>query len=270
MNAFLQILFTLACIATILSCEARGISQKQIQKVQHKLLDTRIIGGDEVAEGVLPYQVSIQNTFGEHVCGGAIVAPEWILTAGHCGEWPIQYLKVVTGTVNWTAPDAEYKVADMKIHCLHNKPMYHNDIALIRLDRPIVYNKRTQPIQLASVNTLKKGDKLTMSGWGSIKVWGRTPNILRKVQVPYMEHDECFKNVKNSAWLGDGHICTDSSQGQGSCHGDSGGPLVDENNVLVGVVNWGEPCAVGRPDVFASVAYYRDWIRDILEGGNAC
>lgn len=264
MNAFFKILFTLSCVA-ILSCDGRGI-----ENLKSKLIDTRIIGGAEVPEGDLPYQVSIQTTFGEHVCGGAIVAPQWILTAAHCLEWPIQYLKVATGTVNWTKPEAEYQVTDAKVHCLHDNPMYHNDIAMIRLDRPIDYNKHTQPIQLAYSNTLKKGDKLTLSGWGSTKVWGRYPNILSKVQLSYMEHDECLQQVKNTAWLGAGHICTDSSSGQGSCHGDSGGPLVDKNNVLVGIVNWGEPCAVGRPDVYASVAYYHDWIRGILEGGSVC
>ncbi|KAI8117355.1 hypothetical protein FF38_04543 [Lucilia cuprina] len=267
MKTFITIL--LSC-AAILSCEGRGISEEQLQKLQRQLIETRVIGGSEATEGLLPYQVSIQNTFGEHVCGGAIIAPEWILTAAHCSEWPKQYLKVVTGTVNWTKGDAEYLVEDMKVHCLYNKPMYHNDIALVRLNKPIVYNKLTQPIKLATSNTLKEGDKLTLSGWGSIKVWGRTPDILHTVQLNYMEHDKCFKNVKKSDWLGEGHICTDTSSGKGSCHGDSGGPLVDENNVLVGVVNWGEPCAVGRPDVFASVAYYHDWIRGILAGGDAC
>ncbi|XP_065366484.1 chymotrypsin-2-like [Calliphora vicina] len=269
MQKFLQIILSLTC-AALLGCEGRVISQEQLQKVQQLLTETRIIGGSEATEGLLPYQVSIQNTFGEHVCGGAIIAPEWILTAGHCSEWPKQYLKVVTGTVNWTKPDAEYLVEDMKVHCLHDKPMYHNDIALIRLNKPIVYNERTQPIKMAHSNTLKEGDKLTLSGWGSIKVWGRSPDMLHTVDLSYMEHDKCSKKVKNSAWLGEGHICTDTSEGKGACHNDSGGPLVDENNMLVGVVNWGEPCAVGRPDVYASVPYYHDWIRGVMAGGSTC
>lgn len=269
MKIQIQILLSLTLL-TIWKCEARGIPQEPLQKIQKQMTETRIIGGTEAAEGSLPYQVSIQNTFGEHVCGGAIIAPQWILTAAHCSEWPKQYLKVVTGTVSWKNADAEYLVEDMKVHCLHDKPMYHNDIALIRLNKPIVYNNRTQPIKLATSNTLKEGDKLTLSGWGSVKVWGRTPDLLHTVQLTYMEHDKCLAEVKNSAWLGDGHICTDTSSGKGSCHGDSGGPLVDENNVLVGVVNWGEPCAVGRPDVFASVAYYHDWIRGVMAGESTC
>lgn len=261
-------------LAVVIFCsaaQARGISRDEVKNERKNLIDSRVIGGLEVSEGSLPYQVSIQNTFGEHVCGGSIISPEWVLTAAHCLEWPKQYLKVVTGTVNWTKPDAEYTVTDLKVHCLYNKPMYHNDIGLIRLAKPIVYNERTQPVELVSSNTLNEGDKLLLSGWGSVKVWGRTPDILQKVELTYMSHDKCAAGVRNTAWLGEGHICTDTTKGAGSCNGDSGGPLYDAvNKVLVGIVNWGEPCAVGYPDAFASVAYYHDWIRSNVAGKGAC
>lgn len=44
--------------------------------------------------------------------------------------------------------------------------------------------------------------------------------------------------------------------------GDSGGPLV-ANGELIGIVSWGKPCAVGKPDVFTRVYYYREWIKRI-------
>lgn len=234
------------------------------------LKDARVIGGSDAGKGFAPYQVSIQNIFGEHVCGGSIIDNYWILTAGHCMEWPIEYLIVATGAVNWEKPDAIYDIEAEKIHCLYNKPMYHNDIALLRLSKPIVYNSVTQPIKLASSDTHKKGDKLVLTGWGSVKLWGRTPDTLQKVELAYLPNSECSKNVKNSAWLGDCHVCSYTKSGEGSCHGDSGGPLVDENAEQVGVVNWGEPCAVGYPDVYAGVAYYHDWIRSTIAGKNTC
>ncbi|KAH8407048.1 hypothetical protein KR222_004772, partial [Zaprionus bogoriensis] len=213
---------------------------------------SRIVGGSDAPQAWAPYQVSIMNTFGEHVCGGSIIANQWILTAAHCLEWPIKYLKIVTGSNDYTKPGAEYLVDAAKKHCEHDQPIYHNDIALLHTATPIVYNERTQPIKLATKDSLKAGDKVTLTGWGSVKAWGRYATQLQKIDLAYVEHSTCEQSVRNASWLGEGHICTYTKEGEGSCHGDSGGPLVDENQTLVGIVNWGEACAVGYPDVFAS------------------
>ncbi|XP_053952819.1 chymotrypsin-2-like [Anastrepha ludens] len=246
------------------NCEARVVTSN------NNAIEGRIIGGNEVSKGDLPYQVSIQNTFGEHVCGGSIVAPQWILTAGHCMDWPKKYLKIVTGTVEWQNPGAVYLVDDIKVHCLYNNPTYHNDIALIRLAKPIVYDNYTSAITLATNNTLKAGDELVLSGWGSKKAWGKAVDNLNKVSLEYMDYSTCTKSVRNAKFVGVGHICTSTAVGKGACSYDSGGPLVDANQQQVGIVNGGEPCALGYPDTFASVAYFHDWIIDTIEGKDAC
>lgn len=46
--------------------------------------------------------------------------------------------------------------------------------------------------------------------------------------------------------------------------GDSGGPLV-ENNILVGVVSWGSPCAAGDPDVFTRIHSFVPWITESMK-----
>lgn len=54
-------------------------------------------------------------------------------------------------------------------------------------------------------------------------------------------------------------LCTLIKAGVGTCNGDSGGPLV-VNDKLAGIVSWGIPCALGRPDVFTRVSTYVSWI----------
>lgn len=57
----------------------------------------------------------------------------------------------------------------------------------------------------------------------------------------------------------------------GTCVGDSGGGLQCKMNknspeyILVGITSFGSGCAkTGYPDVFTNVAYYRNWIDDII------
>ncbi|XP_037948525.1 chymotrypsin-1-like [Teleopsis dalmanni] len=252
--------------ATVLAVESRSAGQLNLQATAG--IEGRIIGGNDAPLGYAPYQVSLRNTFGEHVCGGSIIDSYWILTAAHCMDWPIQYLRVITGTINWSKGGAEYTIAEAKIHCLYTT--YHNDIALLRLDNPIVFNDVTQPIKLATSNTLKENDKLVLTGWGATKVWGRSADVLQKVDLKYVPYATCRPQVKNSAWIDEGHICSSTKDSTGACNNDSGGPLVDENQVQVGIVNWGEACAVGYPDVYASVSYYHDWIVNTMSGKNTC
>ena len=49
-------------------------------------------------------------------------------------------------------------------------------------------------------------------------------------------------------------------------HGDSGGPLILKGNssdedILLGIVSWGEGCADPRyPDVYSRISYFASWI----------
>lgn len=47
------------------------------------LYNTRIVGGNVSRPGQFPWQVSLHFK-SEHLCGGSIITPHWILTAAHC------------------------------------------------------------------------------------------------------------------------------------------------------------------------------------------
>ena len=59
-------------------------------------------------------------------------------------------------------------------------------------------------------------------------------------------------------------ICSDNSDGKGSCTGDEGGPYVcniNNKTVLVGVISWSNGCAdPDFPGVYARVTHVLDWI----------
>lgn len=47
------------------------------------LITSRIIGGDSISIEDAPYQCSLQK-IKIHICGCAIIKPNWIITAAHC------------------------------------------------------------------------------------------------------------------------------------------------------------------------------------------
>lgn len=229
----------------------------------------RIVGGSTAEEGLAPYQVSLQNFWG-HSCGGAIIDKNWILTAAHCVlNKNVADVYVYTGTQDLTDPTGVfYYVERIFVHCNYDNPIMHNDIALLQLNSSIVLNDKTQIIPLQN-KPMKDGDDVLLTGWGTEEYMGEEPDRLKKVELKYMEHKRCKEAHDNTPDVDVGHMCTFTKPGEGSCHGDSGGPLVS-NGQLVGIVNWGMPCAIGYPDVHASPYYYLDWIRKIMAGNTQC
>jgi len=57
-----------------------------------------------------------------------------------------------------------------------------------------------------------------------------------------------------------------ASGGLDACNGDSGGPLfIPNSSVQVGVVSWGQGCALPRYyGVYTEVSYFVNWINSIV------
>lgn len=264
LNSVFGVYKAIACLLLLLT----AAQTKRIKQIQHTSLKGRIVGGSTAEEGLAPHQVSLQ-VGGHHFCGGSIIDNYWIITAAHCVAYnQPEEISVLTGTQDLTQPGVSYYVKRIYVHCNYDRPNMHNDIALLHLNSSIILNGKTQIIKLPT-KRLRDGDAVLLTGWGTEQPYGTEPQQLKKVNLNFMEYDQCREALRYDPDLDVGHICTFTKSGEGACHGDSGGPLV-RNGVLVGIVNWGYPCAIGYPDVYACTHFYSDWIISIESGNAKC
>ncbi|XP_055321233.1 transmembrane protease serine 9-like [Sitodiplosis mosellana] len=251
-------------ILVVLCCILQSIAGKYIGSDQilfpPQPSSTRIVGGVDAEDGAAPFQCSLQSNK-RHSCGCAIISEEWIVTAAHCvaGRTPTN-LEIYVGSNDLKSGGTYYKADKIIAHKQYNKPNFANDIAVIRVQGSITFSDRIQAIEYSS-EEVPDGAVLQLTGWGSLQVGGATPQLLQIIKLNAVQTKRCRAIHGPSAPVHNSHICTLTKAGEGACHGDSGGPLV-YNNKLVGLVNWGTPCARGKPDAYAKVAFLFDWIKN--------
>lgn len=92
------------------------------------------------------------------------------------------------------------------------------------------------------------------------------PTRLRHVEVNYISNSDCMSVYDYFTGEITSNMLCAADPGQDSCQGDSGGPLYDsDNNVLVGVVSFGEGCALANyPGVYARVSSQFEWIKSVV------
>lgn len=153
------------------------------------------------------------------------------------------------------------------MHPKYNIPTTDNDIALLRLRRPIVYNTYAVPVclphKLMAEQELWRVRLHTVSGWGQRSENGPTSRFLRRLKVPRIHTINCIRESNVSLTLN--MFCAGYFKGkEDSCKGDSGGPLVTSfgnTTFLLGIVSWGKGCArPGQYGIYTRVSNYVDWI----------
>lgn len=178
-------------------------------------------------------------------------------------RFTVNSLSVLVGTNQLSYGGEIYTVAAVFIHHYWDSKKMIHDIALLKLKSDIQFNPKVTPIPLNS-QIIVPGTILTLSGWGFISFpKAEAPNNLQSIKLTSINLDDCKEQLQPDP-VHDTEICTLSAPGRGACKGDSGGPLVYAGQ-LAGIVSWGRPCAIGKPDVFTDVAQYQSWVINIMK-----
>ncbi len=231
-------------------------------------LADEIVGGTTAQPGAWPWQAQLQAPGYDHWCGGSLIHPHWIMTAGHCVDGlSASDITVVLGEHNRTFDEGAEQirgVAAVIIHPDFNAALPVNDIALLRLSAPAAINDRVQPISLARGGD---GSGLTSSvtGWGVTSAGGLAA-VLRQADLPVLENAQCEAHFGFPLFATE--LCAGFEDGDhGGCSGDSGGPLVTQRIngewEQIGIVSWGS-LLCDSFTVFTRVSAFADWIDDYV------
>ncbi|KAM5264394.1 granzyme K [Ctenodactylus gundi] len=224
-----------------------------------------IIGGREVPPHSRPFMASIQSQ-GQHLCGGALIHPQWVLTAAHCHSWLKGHsLTVVLGAHSLSENEPSKQTFEIKKFIPFSR-FTSDDIMLVKLHSPTKLNKDVQLLHPTFKHYIRNGMKCQVTGWGATN-----PDVLdnsdtlREVTVTVISRKFCNSQsyYNHNPTITKDMICAGGARGQkDSCQGDSGGPLVCRG-VFHALVSRGYKCGIpNKPGIYTLLTKkYQDWIK---------
>jgi secreted trypsin-like serine protease len=191
----------------------------------------KIVGGRPAPKDAYPWMTALilrgQTPVKGQFCGGALIHPQWVLSAAHCVEdMSASALDVMVGgyDLRSSTDGTRVSVSQIVIHPRFStvKGALVNDVALLKLSQPLTGVPVLSLVD--AVSQVAPGTPVKGMGWGTTSEAGRQSPILLEVDMNLVSLTEASEVYPG---LSEVHLAAGvPGGGRDTCQGDSGGPLV--------------------------------------------
>ncbi len=245
-----------------------------------------IVGGQPTDPNQWKWQVAVNiPDVGENaLCGGTLIARDWVMTAAHCVHdsdnsrfVDASRVQVRVGSHRRTSGGEVIGVSRIHAHPSYDSVDDVYDVALLKLAESTPENLGMVAFpDLATHDRIAPiGTRATALGWGIAGVittecrddpsgtgCPTLSDVLREVDLP-VRSSPCG-TVDSRA-----EFCAGAEIGKDTCSSDSGGPLLVQDGGIwyqIGITSSGNPeCDGSRGGTYARVATFHDWIEETID-----
>lgn len=233
----------------------------------------RIVNGFDSRHGQFPFYAFLKLQREDtkiFYCGGTLLNENFVLTAGHC-VYNITHVELHLGSLHKDCSTESGRIiSKVSRRFLHIHPHYEhkyltNDIALIKLRKPIEFSDIIQPVYFPNECDIAESTDLLAIGNGRIGDGDKLAATLQFTTLTTISSLECsqvYPFINESTVF-----CATALYNGAICEGDSGGPLI---HVLLytfyGISSFAHHSGVsGLPQGFTNVLAYLPWISEVTE-----
>ncbi len=223
-----------------------------------------IVGGTSAQSGQWPDAVAVIGTSG--YCTGTLIAPDVVLTAGHCAK--LSPFQVIADTLDFSVSSKGIRAA-VATTVAHPDWQTSYDVAAVILSSPI---SGVAPRKIGTTCTFDgfaRNTQVHLVGFGATNSRGNQTNTQLKQAVTLVTDPDCTggDGCKQAIAPGGEFVAGGSGQAD-SCFGDSGGPVYLDTPggpVVIGSVSRGvsgstTPCGGG---IYVRTDKIADWVAQV-------
>uniref|UniRef100_A0A182J4A6 Uncharacterized protein n=1 Tax=Anopheles atroparvus TaxID=41427 RepID=A0A182J4A6_ANOAO len=171
--------------------------------IENKRQFGRIVGGAAVTIAKYPYIVSLRRN-SNHICAASVISTNCAVTCAHCtyALTSVAGVTIYGGSTSRTTGGKIFKVSAIINHPNYDPDTFDADVAVLRVDTPLIPNTNIAPVQLVAANyAYTAGTIGYVAGWGRTTLGSAASSLsssLRAVNIPFVSDATCASMWSNT------------------------------------------------------------------------